>query len=134
MQDDIDIEATQIAKFSAVYAEGVLTWLDSGEAQWITWDGHSHRFDAVSVERELDDPGQLIVLTIGEHWQQALGDLEELTDPEHTHFDAEALRAAIEHQLIEEGLGERILKGYLRQLAKITAQLDDVLDADEPDE
>lgn len=125
MKNDIQIEASQVRKFAAVYAEAVLTWLDSSESQWLTWDGHSHRFDFISVERDPDDAGQLIVLTIGENWQRQLGDLDELTDPEHEHFDADALRNAIEHQLIEEGLGERILKGYLEQVARITAQLEE---------
>ncbi len=135
MNNDIQIEESQVRKFAAVYAEAVLTWLDSSESQWLTWDGHSHRFDFISVERDPDDAGQLIVLTIGEHWQRQLGDLDELTDPEHEHFDADALRNAIEHQLIEEGLGERILKGYLEQVARITAQLEEEFnDGDEAEE
>lgn len=132
---DIQIEETQVRKFAAVYAEAVLTWLDSGEAQWLTWDGHSHRFDFISVERDPDDQGQLIVLTIAELWQRQLGDLDEITDPEHEHFDPDTLRNAIEHQLIEEGLGERILKGYLAQVARITAQLEQEFnDGDEAEE
>jgi len=133
--NDIQIEETQVRKFAAVYAEAVLTWLDSGEAQWLTWDGHSHRFDFISVERDPDDQGQLIVLTIAELWQRQLGDLDEITDPEHEHFDPDALRNAIEHQLIEEGLGEHILKGYLAQVARITAQLEQEFnDGDEAEE
>jgi hypothetical protein len=34
----------------------------------------------------------------------------------------------VEHQLVEEGVGQRLLQGYLRQLAKLTAQLQTDLD------
>lgn len=127
----IHIEESQVRKFAAVYAEAVLTWIDSQEEQWVTWDGLSHRFDFVSVERDADDASRLIVLTINEHWQRQIGEVDELTDPEHRYFDAEALRNAIEYQLTEEGMGERILKGYLEQLARLTAQLDADFDDDE---
>lgn len=124
------LEHSLIAKFAAVYAEALLTFLDSGEEQWLTWDGHSHRFDFCSVERDVDDPSQLIVLTVNEHWARQIGEVDEISDPEHDHFDAEALRAAVEHQMVEEGVGERLLQGYLRQLAKLTAQLESGPDPD----
>lgn len=119
-----DIEESQVRKFAAVYAEAVLTWIDSQEEQWVTWDGLSHRFDFISVARDNDDPSQLIVLTVNEHWQRQIGDIDEISDPEHAYFDTEALRNAIEYQLTEEGVAERILKGYLEQLARLTAQLE----------
>lgn len=130
---DIEIEQSQVEKFAAVYAEALLTFLDSGEEQWLTWDGFSHRFDFVSVEREAENPAQLIVLTLNEHWARQIGDVDEVVDPEHAHFDPEALRHAVEYQLTEEGMGERILKGYLAQLARLTAQLEEAAD-DAPDE
>jgi hypothetical protein len=127
---EAQLEQSQVRKFAAVYAEALLTFLDSGEEQWLTWDGHSHRFDFVSVERDAEDPSQLIVLTVTEHWARQIGEIDEITDPEHDHFDAEALRQAVEHQLTEEGVGERILKGYLQQLQKLADQLEADLDTD----
>lgn len=119
-----EIEESQVRKFAAVYAEAVLTWLDSQEEQWVTWDGLSHRFDFISVARDNDDPSRLIVLTVNEHWSRQIGEVDEISDPEHAYFDPEVLRQAIEYQLLEEGVGERILKGYLEQLARLTAQLE----------
>lgn len=111
------IEPTQIRKFAAVYAEAVLTFLDSREAQWVMWDGHSHRFDFASVE--LDEPQALALLFIDAAWEKQVGDVGEITDPDSPHYDMDALRAAIEHQLVEEGVGERILKAFLERLANI---------------
>ena len=113
----MSLETTQIAKFSAVFAEAVLTWLDSGEPQWLTWDGHSHRFDFSSIE--LDEPLLPVMLIIDEHWEKLCGEIGEVTDPESSHFDMEALRVAIEEQLIEEGAGERILKMHLKRLEQL---------------
>lgn len=120
------IEPTQIAKFAAVYAEAVLTYLDSGEVQWVTWDGVSHRFDFVSSE--LDTPNQLILLTVDEHWEKQIGEVAEITDPAHSQYDPEALREAIEHELTEEGVGERILKDFLRRLAQLEEDAEDEAD------
>ena len=124
--EPIQLEPTQVAKFAAVYAEAVLTFLDSGEAQWLTWDGHSHRFDFASVE--LDEPKGLVLLHVDAAWEQMIGDVGEVTDPEHSHFDIDALRNAIEHQLTEEGVGEKILKSFLKRLEQIQ---DGTLDEDE---
>ncbi|HVT34197.1 MAG TPA: hypothetical protein VHE37_01330 [Nevskiaceae bacterium] len=114
---EVRIEPTQIAKFAAVFAEAVLTFLDSGEAQWLTWDGVSHRFDFASVE--MDEPQQLVLLHVDAGWEQLAGDVGEITDPEHTHYDMDALRDAIEHQLTEEGVGEKILREFLRRLHRL---------------
>lgn len=121
----MDIEQSQVEKFAAVCAEAILTFLDTGEPQWVTWDGFSHRFDFVSVE--LDPPAMPVVLSIEEGWDQ-IGDLGEITDPTHEHFDPDALRHAIEQLLVDEGVGERILKRFLEKLD----QLEDELDEDDP--
>lgn len=113
------IEPSQVAKFAAVYAEAVLTYLDAREPQWITWDGISHRFDFISTE--MDTPNMLILMTVDEHWPSQCGEVDEMLDPEHSHYDPEALRSAIEYQLTEEGLGERILKRFLQQLEAAAA-------------
>ena len=129
MSEPIQLEQTQVAKFAAVFAEAVLTFLDSGEAQWLTWDGHSHRFDFASVE--MDEPQQLVLLHVDAGWEQLTGEVGEVTDPDHSHFDLEALRNAIEHQLTEEGAGEKILKTFLKRLEQIQ---DGTLDEEEPPE
>lgn len=121
------IDTHKIAKFAAVYAEAVLTYLDSGEAQWLLWDGISNRFDFMSVD--LDEPPALALLAIDESWPKQVGEVDEITDPEHEHYDIDALRAAIEHQLIEEGYGERILKGILARIKQVAE-----LAADEADD
>lgn len=110
----MNIEQSQIDKFAAVYAEAVLTFLDSREPQWITWDGISHRFEFASIE--LDEPVLPVMLVVDENWERLLGDVGEITDPDSEHYDMEALRNAIVHLLAEEGLGERILKTYLERL------------------
>ena len=120
------IEPTKIQKFAAVFAEAVLTYLDSGEAQWLLWDGVSNRFDFMSVD--LDEPPALALLAIDESWGKLTGDVNEIIDPEHEHFDIDALRNAIEHQLTEEGYGERVLKGILtriKQVAELAAEESD---------
>lgn len=117
------IEPTKIQKFAAVFAEAVLTYLDSGEAQWLLWDGVSNRFDFMSVD--LDEPPALALLAIDESWPKLTGDVNEIIDPENEHFDIDALRNAIEHQITEEGYGERILKGILtriKQVAELAAE------------
>lgn len=118
----MDIEDSHVEKFAAVCAEAILTYLDSGEPQWVTWDGFSHRFDFLSVE--LDPPIMPVVVSIEEGWDQ-IGDIGEITDPSHEHFDADALRDAITHLLVEEGVGERILKRFLAKLAKLEEELDE---------
>ncbi|HSW13394.1 MAG TPA: hypothetical protein VLI06_11180 [Solimonas sp.] len=128
----MDIEQSHVEKFAAVCAEAILTFLDSGEPQWVTWDGHSHRFDFLSVE--LDPPIIPVVLSIEEGWDQ-IGDFGEITDPSHEHFDPEALRDAILQLLTEEGLGERLLKRFLTRLEKLEEESDeDEGDAPEPEE
>lgn len=127
-----DVEQSLVEKFAAVCAEAILTYLDSGEPQWVIWDGHSHRFDFLSVE--LDPPVTPVVLSIDEGWDQ-IGDFGEITDPAHEHYDADALRNAIEHLLTEEGVGERILKRFLARLEKLEEEQEDDSDRDdEPDE
>ena len=59
------------------------------------------------------------MLIIDEHWEKLCGEIGEVTDPESSHFDMEALRVAIEEQLIEEGAGERILKMHLKRLEQL---------------
>lgn len=120
------IDTYKIGKFAAVYAEAVLTYLDSGEAQWLLWDGTSNRFDFMSVD--LDEPPSLALLAIDEGWIKQTGEVDEIIDPEHEHYDVEALRTAIEHQITEEGYGERILKGILariKQAAELAAEESD---------
>jgi hypothetical protein len=128
----ITIEPTQIQKFAAVFAEAVLTWLDSKEPQWLTWDGYSHRFDFSSIE--LDEPIMPVMLIIDDNWEKLSGEISEVTDPESSHFDTDALRAAIEEQLIDEGAGERILKMHLKRLEKLAedSELEDDSDRTEP--
>ncbi|HEY0913778.1 MAG TPA: hypothetical protein VGE22_02805 [Solimonas sp.] len=118
----MDIEDSHVEKFAAVCAEAILTYLDSQEPQWVTWDGFSHRFDFLSVE--LDPPIMPVVVSIEEGWDQ-IGDIGEITDPNHEHFDADALRDAIVHLLVEEGVGERILKRFLAKLEKLEEELDE---------
>jgi hypothetical protein len=120
------IAHTQIAKFAAVYAEAVLTWLDSREPQALLWDGLSHHFDFRSLD--LDAPGIPVITVIEEHWERLIGEVDELIDPESEHFDADALRREIEHRISEEGYGERILKTFLNRLdrmAQIAAEEED---------
>lgn len=119
------IEQSHIDKFAAVYAEAVLTFIDSREAQWVMWDGHSHRFDFASVE--MDDPELPVMCHIDAAWNDVIG-VEEIVDPEHQHFDMDALRNAIEKTLTDEGFGERLLKGFQERLQKIA---DGELDEDE---
>lgn len=121
------IDNHKIKKFAAVFAEAVLTYLDSGEAQWLLWDGVSNRFDFMSVD--LDEPPALALLAIDANWPKLTGEVNEIIDPEHEHFDIDALRNAIEHQLIEEGYGERILKGILTRIQQVAE-----LAADEADD
>lgn len=124
----MSIEQSHIDKFAAVYAEAVLTFLDSHEAQWLMWDGHSHRFDFSSVE--MDEPALPVMLHVDAAWNAVL-QVDEITDPEHQHFDVEALRNAIEKALTDEGFGERLLKGFQERLEKIAEGEDE--DEDGPD-
>ncbi|HUP92968.1 MAG TPA: hypothetical protein VM074_12040 [Solimonas sp.] len=117
------IEQSHIQKFAAVYAEAVLTFLDSGEAQWLAWDGHSHRFDFASVE--MDEPQVPVMLFVDAGWTQVLGDIGEVIDPESPHFDIDALRAAIEEQIADEGFGERLLKGFQERLERLASAGED---------
>jgi hypothetical protein len=107
-----DFSETTLRKFAAVYAEAVLTFLDSGEAQWVLWDDAADFFDFASVE--LDQPDLPILLFVDASWQR-LCDVDAVTDPDSPQFDAGALRTAIESQIADEGLGERILKKYLER-------------------
>jgi hypothetical protein len=125
------IEASHIQKFAAVYAEAVLTFLDSREAQWLTWDGQSHRFDFASVE--LDPPGVPAMLYVDADWVQVIGDVGEIVDPESPDFDADALRNAIEAQITDEGYGERLLKGFQERLATLRAALEAGVDEEDDD-
>lgn len=111
------IESSHLDKFAAVYAEAVLTFLDSGEAQWVTWDGYSQRFDLCSVER--DDPSMPAMLLVDAGWTQLIGEVPEIIDPESPDFDIDALRNAIEAQILNEGYGERLLKGFQERLERI---------------
>ncbi|MES2490294.1 MAG: hypothetical protein V4607_10920, partial [Pseudomonadota bacterium] len=87
------MDAVRMQKFASVYAEAVLTFLDSGEAQWLLWDGYSSRFDFMSVD--LDEPPALALLSIDAAWEKQTGEVNEITDPAHEHFDMDALRNAI---------------------------------------
>ena len=131
-EEPVQLEQTQVVKFAAVLAEAILTFLDSGEAQWLTWDGLSHRFDFASVE--MDEPRQLVLLHVDAGWEQLVGDVGEVTDPDHPHFDIDALRNAIEHQLTEEGVGEKILKQFLKRLEQIKSGEADDEEPPEPAE
>lgn len=120
------IEQSHIDKFAAVYAEAVLTFLDSREAQWVLWDGHSHRFDFASVE--MDEPTIPVMLHVDAAWNEVMN-VDEITDPDNPHFDIDALRNAIEKAITDEGFGERLLKGFQERLQKIA---DGELEEDEP--
>jgi hypothetical protein len=117
------LEDSHIQKFAAVYAEAVLTFLDSNEAQWLTWDGHSHRFDFGSTE--MDIPQIPVMLFVDADWTKVVGDVGEITDPESPDFDTDALRIAIEAQIADEGFGERLLKGFQERLEKLESGEDD---------
>lgn len=119
------VEQSHIDKFAAVYAEAVLTFLDSGEAQWLTWDGHSHRFDFASVE--MDEPTMPVMLHVDAAWNMVLN-VDEIVDPDNVNFDMDALRNAIEKALTDEGFGERLLKGFQKRLQRIE---DGEIDEDE---
>lgn len=110
------VTPSQINKFAAVYAEAVLTFLDSGEAQWVLWDREHDVFDFASIE--LDQPEIPVLLFVDASWTR-LCEPDAETDPESRGFDAEELREAIEVQIRDEGLGERILKRYLERLQQI---------------
>ncbi len=125
-------ESTILLKLGAVYAEAVLTFLDSGEPQWVTWDGYSHRFDFSSVE--LDDPLVPALSLVDDNWPRVIGEVAEIIDPESPDFDMDALRNAIEAQVVNEGYGERMIKAYLerlKQLAALASEPDDDSEIDE---
>ena len=125
------IEHSHIEKFAAVYAEAVLTWLDSREPQALLWDGISHRFDFRSLD--MDAPDVPVITVIDEHWERLIGGVDEVMDPESPNFDADALRVEIEHQITEEGFGERILKTFLLRLERMAeAAAEDDNDRIEP--
>jgi hypothetical protein len=128
------IEEAHIKKFGAVYAEAVLTFLDSGEAQWLTWDGHSLAFDFGSIE--LDPPPVPVMLYVDADWTKVVGEVGESIDPESPDFDADALREAVEAQVADEGFGERLLLRFQERLEKFEAgELDeDEGGADEEEE
>ena len=109
----MNIDEAQIRKFAAVYAEAVLTYLDSGEAQWVLWDPQADLFDFASVE--MDQPSLPVLLFVDESWSR-LCEVDAEIDPDSPQFSASALRDAIETQINDEGLGERILKTYLERL------------------
>lgn len=113
------VQISQIEKFGAVYAEAVLTWLDSREPQALLWDGVSHRFDFRSLDMEAPDVP--VITVIDEYWERLIGGVDEVMDPDSPKFDGEALRAEIEHQISQEGFGERILKTFLLRLEQIAA-------------
>jgi len=110
MSEDLDVD-----KFAAVYAEAVLTFLDSGEPQALTWDGASSDFDfcAVGMEDRMRAP---VMLVVDEQWERAVGELPVSTDVEAPDFDADALREAVEAQIADEGYGERLLKRFQEKL------------------
>jgi hypothetical protein len=124
------IEPSHVEKFAAVYAEAVLTFLDTGEPQWVTWDGYSHRFDFTSVV--MDDPLVPAMTLIDANWTQIAGDVNEIVDPESPDFDIDALRNAIEAFMIDEGYGEQLLKGFQERLERFQAGDYDEEDEDEP--
>jgi hypothetical protein len=124
------IDDSHIRKFAAVYAEAVLTFLDSHEEQWLTWDGHSHAFDFGSVEME--PPPVPVMLVVDHDWNKVMGDVGESTDPESPDFDADALRNAVEEQIADEGFGQRLLRTFQERLEKIESG--EPLDEDETDE
>lgn len=122
------IEHSHVDKFAAVFAEAILTFLDSGEMQWLAWDGHSLRFDFGSTE--LDPPAIPVMLFVDEHWDKLVGDVGEVTDPESPHFDSAALRKGIEMQIAQEGFGERLLLGFQQRLARLESGEDEDGDED----
>jgi hypothetical protein len=125
------IDDSHIKKFAAVYAEAVLTFLDSREEQWLTWDGHSHAFDFGSIE--MDTPPVPVMLFVDSDWLKVVGDVGEITDPESPDFDADSLRSAIEAQIADEGFGERLLRTFQERLDKLESGIEDDED-EEPEE
>ena len=125
------IDDSHIKKFAAVYAEAVLTFLDTREEQWLIWDGRSLNFDFGSID--LDPPPVPVMLFVDADWTKVLGDTGEIDDPEAPDFDADALRSAIETQIADEGFGERLLRTFQERLEKLeSGELDeDEEDADE---
>lgn len=113
------IEDALVDKFSAVYAEAVLTFLETGEPQFLTWDGSSSWFDYASVM--LGTPREPVMLAVDEGWNLVVGDLPAEADPQSERFDEDELREAIVHQLALEGYGERLLSGFQKRLEKVRA-------------
>lgn len=111
------IDDALVDKFSAVYADAVLTYLETGEPQFVTWDGQSSWFDYASVL--LGTPRQPVMLAVDEGWIQVVGDLPAEADPQSERFDEDELREAIVHQLALEGYGERLLAGFQKRLEKV---------------
>lgn len=111
------ITEQHVERFSEIYAEAVLTFLDSGDAQWLTWDGLSLDFDFQSVE--LDPPTNPVMLFVDASWTQVIGDVDAVTDPEADEFEPFALRDAIVAQISGEGYAERLLIGFQERLAKL---------------
>ena len=122
------VDDSHIRKFAAVYAEAVLTFLDSHEAQWLTWDGQSHNFDFGSTE--MDVPQKSVMLFVDADWTKVVGEVGEVTDPESPDFDSSALRDAIEAQIADEGFGERLLRIFQERVAKLESGEEDEEDED----
>ena len=91
------------------------------EAQWVLWDEPADLFDFASVE--MDQPSLPILLFVDESWPR-LCEVDAVIEPESPQFDAGKLRTAIETQIADEGLGERILKTYLERRAE-SAELEE---------
>lgn len=108
-----EITEATLSKFSAVYAEAVLTFLDSGEAQWVLWDRKRDTFDFSSIE--LDQPLLPVLLFVDASWTRVV-EPDAVHDPERADYDPEALRSAIEHELLNEGIAERALKKYSERM------------------
>lgn len=123
------VEDSHVKKFAAVYAEAVLTFLDSREPQWVTWDGRSHQFDFGSME--MDIPPIPVMLFVDDGWSKVLGDIGEIAEPESPDFDSDALRSAIEAQIADEGFGERLLKIFQERLARLDRGEEDDDDGDD---
>jgi len=123
------IDEAHVKRFAAVYAEAVLTFLDTREAQWLAWDGQSHTFDFGSTE--MDAPPIPVMLFIDEDWTKVIGEVGEVTDHESPDFDPEALRAAIEAQVADEGFGEKLLRRFQERLDRIQSGEEEELEEDE---
>jgi hypothetical protein len=59
------------------------------------------------------------MLIVDDNWEKLSGEVNAVTDTESAQYNTENLRVAIEHQLVDEGAGERIFKAHQKRLEKL---------------